>query len=512
LRKTVFFPEQPDTLMTLGLYQVAAVSASEIYWDGELVACNGTVGASIDEEAYGKSGQIYCIPGRLSGAGKHVMAVRQSNFHAFSGTIDSPFRFGLLNSLRAQLFRIGAMSLFLAGIFVITALFHIAILLGHVNKWTYMLFSAFCLSCTAFIVIRSTIHYFQTDLGLYYTMALFNDIPWFLMMSLLPIFFLFKFSAPRRLTLSIAILALTLCIVILPRLVIFGLLPVSWLPLLDTINRAHSISTIVMSIFVTVWAIRKRKVGSLTVAIGLFIFLIGAYISYRAHIENGWAIGFAFLILVITISLSRQMAQRDRQLQETRLRSARLELELLKRHIQPHFLLNSLNSIVAWLEEEPSVAAKLVTSLADELRMLLTFSGRKTVSLAKEMELCRAHVQVMSLRQDKKFTFEATGAEGNERVPPLVIHTLVENGLTHGYSSKDSGTFRLTVRHDGGALRLELFNDSSLDSRAVKVVEGTGLKYVRTRLEETYPGAWELASGPVEGGWNVVIVLKRERS
>ena len=62
------------------------------------------------------------------------------------------------------------------------------------------------------------------------------------------------------------------------------------------------------------------------------------------------------------------MAEQNRRRQESELRSARLELELLKKHIQPHFLLNSLNSVIAWLEEEPSTAVRLVNALAEELR------------------------------------------------------------------------------------------------------------------------------------------------
>lgn len=508
-RKAIFFPEALDTLSSLALYQVAAVSANEIYWDGRLVARNGTVAESREGEICGVSGQVFPVPRKQTFAGRHVIAVRQSNHHTFSGIIAPPLQLGTFNSLQTSLFRQGALSLFLAGIFVITALFHIAVLLGHANKWTYALFSAFCLSCAAYLIIHSWLRYFQVDLGLYYTIAAINDIPWFFMMSLLPVFFLFEFSAPRRLVLSLCIMAETLCIVLTPRLIMSGLLPVGWLEPFDWLNRVHSIISIVISIFICLWAIRRKRIGSLTVIIGLCIFLAGAYVSYRARLENGWAVGFAFLIIVITISLSRQMAARNREYQETQLRSARLELELLKRHIQPHFLLNSLNSIVAWLEEQPQTAARLVNALAEELRMLLAFSGKTTVSLAEEVQLCRAHLQVMSLRQDKQFSFEVTGGEGNERIPPLILHTLVENGLTHGYKGRNTGVFSLRCERDGATLRLELFNDSSIDTTAAQRIEGTGLRYVRTRLEEAYPGGWELRTGPSRGGWLVFIGIKK---
>jgi hypothetical protein len=509
-RKTLFFPEELPELSTLALYQIAAVSASEIYWDGQLVAANGEVGASREQEVPGNSGQIIPVHKSLTRAGRHVVAMRMSNYHNFSGLIWPALRLGYFNELQQRLFRNGAIAIFLAGIFVVTALFHIAILLGRANKWTYALFSAFCLSCTAYIIVQSMLYYFQVNLGIYYTLAALNDIPWFFMMSLLPVFFLYEFSTPHRKWFAVAIAGITLSIVMLARLATFGLLPVAWLEPLDRINRIHSISTVFISICVSAWAIRARKVGSATITIGLVIFLIGAYVSYRTQAEHGWAIGFAFLILVITISLSRQMARRDRQLQEIRFRSARLELELLKRQIQPHFLLNSLNSIVAWLEEEPRTAAKLVNALADELRMLLSFSGRKTISLRKELQLCEAHLAVMSLRHEKQYTLSSEGIDSGQRLPPLIIHTLVENGVTHGYKRKNAGVFRFRCEQGAKLVRFILFNDSAVDNPEAGYTEGTGFRYVRTRLEEVYPGRWTMLSGVVENGWQTVIELEKE--
>jgi LytS/YehU family sensor histidine kinase len=85
----------------------------------------------------------------------------------------------------------------------------------------------------------------------------------------------------------------------------------------------------------------------------------------------------------------------------------------------------------------------------------------------------------------------------------------VENGLTHGYKGRDSGVFELKCIRGRPALRMELFNDSVIaDSTAVRT-EGTGLKYVRSRLEESYPGLWSLSAGQTENGWKVVIEINK---
>ncbi len=504
-RKTLFFPEPIDSLATLALYQVAVVSANEVYWDGRLIARSGEPGKDKGSEKTGLSGQIFPISRSLTAPGRHVIALRASNFHSFSGIITAPIQLGYFGAIQESLFRVLALSLFLAGVFFLTALFHFAILLGHGNKWPYALFSAFCLSCAVHIFIRGLLRYFQVDLIHYYTLAAVNDIPWFLMLVLLPVFFLFEFSSPYKKRLTVIILSVGLAVVIFPRLATFGVVPISWLNTFDSANRINVYFTFIVSIAVASWALYHHKSGSLSAFIGLFIFLGGVYFSNRANVENGWAIGFAVLNVFLTISLSRQMAHRNRLHHEADLHGARLELELLKKHIQPHFLLNSLNSIIAWLEEDPPVASRLVTALADELRMLLTFSKEKLIPLTEEIKLCQAHLNVMSLRQDKKYALTVDGVQGDEVLPPLVIHTLVENGLTHGYEGKNRGRFKLSCMRDKKKIRLTLFNDSTIEKNPDSSHEGTGMRYIKTRLEEAFVSSWKLVHGPVDGGWEVTI-------
>ncbi len=504
-RKTVFFPEPLDSLATLALYQVAAVSANEIYWDGRLIARNGVPSPEMKSERSGVSGRIFPVPDAVTKPGKHLIAVRISNFHTLSGVIEAPLQMGYFSKIHGYLLRSQALSIFLAGIFFVIALFHFAILLGHGNKWPYALFSAFCLSCAVHISIRGLLRFFQIDLSRYYILAAINDIPWFLMLVLLPVFFLFEFNSPYKKRLTTIILLSGLVVVIFPRLATFGLVPVSWLSTFESANRINVYFTLVVSIAVALWAGFHRKIGSLSASLGLMAFLAGVILSSSAKVENGWAVGFAVMNIFLTVSLSNQMAYRNRLLHEADLRGARLELELLKKHIHPHFLLNSLNSIVAWLEENPPVASQLVNALADELRMLLSFPGKKLIPISEEVRLCRAHLNVMSLRQDKKFTMSVTGIEGNEQLPPLIIHTLVENGLSHGYANKETGFFTLTCVRIKKGIRLTLFNDGACEEPRNQFHEGTGFRYVKTRLEEAFPSSWRVDYGPVEGGWEVSI-------
>ena len=202
--------------------------------------------------------------------------------------------------------------------------------------------------------------------------------------------------------------------------------------------------------------------------------------------------------------------EQDRRAAE--LQAARLEIELLKKNVEPHFLLNSINAVMVWLAEDPRNAARLLQALADELRILLSLSSRPTITVGEEINLCRTHLELMSLRHDKSFALEATQLVDEELLPPLIFHTIIENGLSHGFQDREVGMFRISRLEVDGRIQYTLENDGSREHG----VEGTGLglRYVRTRLEEAFPKRWKLEDGPGEIGWRTTISIysKAERA
>jgi hypothetical protein len=63
------------------------------------------------------------------------------------------------------------------------------------------------------------------------------------------------------------------------------------------------------------------------------------------------------------------------------------------------------------------------------------------------------------------------------------------------------------ARATEGGWRFEFFSPGQSHREPARPPGGTGLRYVRARLEESFPGRWQLHDGPVEGGWCTVIEL-----
>jgi len=506
-RTELFFPEPLRSTEGLTISIPTLLTSYELYWDEELIGKNGEI-ATIGKSKPGKSGRYFHLSPERSSTGTHILAIRVANNRNLSGSLTTPITIGESETIREiHLLRFG-LSVFLAGIFIVTALFHLFIIDNRKRRHSHIIFSLFACSCAGHLMMTVLIHFGAVTQTYLQFLAIAGDTFWFGMIALLPIFLLFHFSAYVRNLTTAIILVLSLAVVLLPRLAFYNVLPIRYLPALHDLNLFYAYLSVITAITVTMGAsIRKRK-GSRTILIGMFVFLAGLVITTVFKIENGWSVGFAFLNVFITIAISKQFAEERKQFYKAELRASRLELELLKGHMQPHFLLNSLNSIVAWIEEEPAVAAKLVNALSQELRMLMAFAGERTINLSQEIKMCRIHLEVMNMRQEKRYHLVVQGEREGIVIPPFIIHTLIENGISHGFRKKDDGIFTLTVTRLDRKIVMRLHNNGDNKTRTTTGEgKGTGTRYIRSRLQELYGIDYSFSSQSTADGWESIIVI-----
>jgi LytS/YehU family sensor histidine kinase len=163
------------------------------------------------------------------------------------------------------------------------------------------------------------------------------------------------------------------------------------------------------------------------VAAGLAAWFMAGPVTFLDQTYYFAATAFLLFLFAQQVAALRR-AQAARAASD--LRSTRLELELLKRQIQPHFLMNALTAVAEWIESDPKTGVRMIEALGNEFRALAAMSGEALVPLAEELELCRQHLEVMSYRKGSTFTL-VSNVDAAQRVPPAIFHTLLENALTH---------------------------------------------------------------------------------
>ena len=163
--------------------------------------------------------------------------------------------------------------------------------------------------------------------------------------------------------------------------------------------------------------------------------------------------------------------------------------------VHPHFLFNTLNSIVGLIQTDKDSAEIMTRKLSDFLRITLKNSGEMTVSLEQEFSFIKTYLDIEKVRFQKRLTVEFRCDEDilQAKVPNLILQPLVENSIKHGISRrKKDGRIKISAFRDRDFLVLEVLDNGDWSDTIHFGMEseksGVGLKNTAERLKQIYGG------------------------
>jgi two-component system LytT family sensor kinase len=165
-----------------------------------------------------------------------------------------------------------------------------------------------------------------------------------------------------------------------------------------------------------------------------------------------------------------------------------IELNNLKAQLNPHFMFNAMNSIRALIDDHPNEAKDAVTQLANILRNGLLLGKKKVVLLEQEMHIVRDYLALEKVRYEERLNVEYELDEGSEacHIPPLMVQTIVENGIKHGISKlPKGGVLKIVASTTADELCVRVIN-AGIYRPSGHVGTGIGLKNTQKRLELLY--------------------------
>lgn len=481
---------------------VGAMASNELYFNGVLVGTNGSPAATPAEEEPGLITARYYLPPSLVQPGENIIAVRLSSqqLQAFRGDIDmeiviSPY----LDISHVRLVRhVPALILFgaIAASVILFGAMYFLHRRDRASLWIAMTFTFLAAQFGA-EVYKGLVNYAYPVQLYRYLVIVF--CAYGAVFSLLKAT-LWRLQAPRNTTLAAfgiahgaAILSAAAVSTIEPKL------------------TAIILSFLVVCLVLTLNGIRNNVRGSIPLAIGLLVVSLASVEGVTLFLDRGFFYGMTVLAAILFVLQAQDFRRSEMMADKAAAQSARMELELVKRHIQPHFMMNTLGALSEWIEENPSASVDMIQVLADEFRLLNDVSSKDKIPLSQEIELCDAHLQIMSYRQDQTLTLHKDIEDASQQIPPAIFHTLVENALTHNRYNEDKVSFLLRQRlHEDGSIQYELLVPMGAQKNAQKKQRGRGLgfTYIEARLEEAWPGAYQIEEGPTEDDiWRTSIVL-----
>ncbi|HEX6053938.1 MAG TPA: histidine kinase, partial [Gemmatimonadaceae bacterium] len=215
-------------------------------------------------------------------------------------------------------------------------------------------------------------------------------------------------------------------------------------------------------------------------------------------------IGFSYMtywaVVVAALALEYYRLFVDRDVRAARLEGALLsaQLEALQAQVQPHFLFNTLNAIASLIPEDAAAAEETIETLSELLRASLRESGRREITLARELELLELYLGIQRTRFQHRLRVQhdTDPALATALVPPMLLQPLVENAIRHGIVlNGKGGTVSITTRQVGDTLELLVEDDGPGLTVSHEDTSGFGLANTRSRLERLYGGGASLQVG-----------------
>ena len=232
-----------------------------------------------------------------------------------------------------------------------------------------------------------------------------------------------------------------------------------------------------------------------------------------------WGV-FAYFALVsgFASSLHARRAQRV-AIAAARAEAAlvRAELANISGKLNPHFLFNTLNSLLILTRKDPAAAEQALLRFSRMMRYVLdtTRSATDRVALEDELSFVRDYLALESLRLGTrlKVDWQIDPATLGDEIPPLTLQPLVENSIVHGIAPQIAGgTVRIESRRraDPEALALTVRDDGAgcRWPPAPGSAGGVGLSALRRRFELDFDGSAQLQVRSAPGaGFQVEILI-----
>ncbi len=226
---------------------------------------------------------------------------------------------------------------------------------------------------------------------------------------------------------------------------------------------------------------------------------------------------FAVLAIAVLAAVLYRLRVRRLEVRE-RLRTALVEAQLdaLQFQLRPHFLFNTLNSILPLVGKDPDRARQMVVRLGDLLRVSLRSEDTPVISLEEEIAILEKYLSIEQVRfRDRlEVTIAIDPEAADASVPSFLLQPLVENAIKHGLPGRDGrGRITVTARVEGGELAVTVAdNGPGPRASAIDTSGGIGLRNTRRRLEALYPGRHrlELVAG-ADGGAELKVRIPLTR-
>ncbi len=166
------------------------------------------------------------------------------------------------------------------------------------------------------------------------------------------------------------------------------------------------------------------------------------------------------------------------------------ELHALRSQMNPHFVHNSLNAILYYVQQnEVETTEKYLVKFSKLIRLFFDFSRRQYVSISEEENLLQNYLEIEKLRFEDKFEYQIfinpKIDEEEIRIPSMLLQPLVENAVNHGlFHKKEPGNLNISFNYINETAYSVIIEDDGIGFKAAQKLKERFKNMVNTHSSQ----------------------------
>lgn len=228
----------------------------------------------------------------------------------------------------------------------------------------------------------------------------------------------------------------------------------------------------------------------------MFYFRDNLYFAFRY-------VTFGIVFYLIRYAIFNE-GQKNKLSNENR----KMELNLLRSQINPHFLLNAMNNIYSLVYQKSDKSLDAIDTLSGVLKYTL-YEKDELVSLEEELKHVDKVIEINKLRfaYDLPIIKKVDPHLINAKIPPFLILPLIENAFKHGDFKDAKRPLKINVQSGYNQIDIHIANKKG-DFYKDKV-GGIGLENIKKRLQLIYPDNYTFETSMKDDTFNVHLIIPK---
>jgi hypothetical protein len=243
----------------------------------------------------------------------------------------------------------------------------------------------------------------------------------------------------------------------------------------------------------------RRRVAVAAAILLPYAFLVGLARVFLEDYTNLWGIriahisvysniiGITILFIFLQVAIYESIYfflewdKSKTEAEELKRLNFQIQFDSLKVQIQPHFLFNSLNTLIGLMEIDTGRARKFTEELAFMYRYFLQANEQELISLEEELNFVKAYFFLLKTRYPEGLHLQVNEEAGADQslVPPLSLQLLLENAVKHNVITNARPLY-IQITLDGN--RQEMTMTNNLQRKANAVRTGKGLSHLKKKF------------------------------